>query len=103
MAEIDVIKIRISGSEYSLDPESLSWGEIEEMEKYFEQSFDDLDLASGRGAMFLAYIAKKRVDLTTTLDDLRRLPMTEIEVVEETLPFEEVREDGPLSSEQSSE
>jgi hypothetical protein len=103
MPDKEVIKIRVRGSEYSLDPESLTWGEIEEMERYFERSFEEIELASGRGAMFIAYLAKRRVDLTTTLDELRALPMTEIEVVEESLPFDEAAESGLPSSEPSSE
>jgi len=94
-SEQATIRIRIEGVEYSLDPESLSWGEIETIETYFGKAFEDVDLASARGAMLIAYLAKKRTDATFTLDDIRRLPMNAVEVIEEPVP---TVEDGDAES-----
>lgn len=89
-----VARFNIEGKTYEIDQDTLTWGEVEELEVYFDKSAEEVNLNSGRGAMFLAYLAKRRVEPNTTLDDLRALPVTAIEPAKPARPTEPPRDSG---------
>lgn len=75
----NTVRFRLEGKAYEINPEHLQWGEIEELEVYFDRSYDEIDFESMRGVMFLAYLARKRVEPLFTLDDMRRLELSDLE------------------------
>ena len=76
-----VSAFNIKGKRYEIDvdPSKLTWGEIEDLEVYFDRPLEDVNLDSARATMFLAYLAKRRKDPTTTLDEIRALSVNQIE------------------------
>ena len=83
-----VSRFIIDGKPYEIDVEHLTWGEIEEIEVYFDGNFDDLELATARGTMILAYLAMKRSDKSVTLDFIRDLELSQISADESERPTE---------------
>lgn len=75
-----VTVFQIKGKKYEIDadPNKFTWGEIEEMELYFDCPVEDIDFDQGRTTMFLAYLAKRRKDPATTLDEIRSLTVGQI-------------------------
>ena len=80
-----VSAFNIKGKRYEIDvdPSKLTWGEIEDLEVYFDRPLEDVNLDSARATMFLAYLAKRRKDPSTTLDEIRGLSVDQIEGVED--------------------
>ena len=76
-----------------MDFEKLQWGELEEMERLMDCPLEDARWDSARGVLTLAYIAVRKDKPAVTLDSLRALPMSEIELVDEPDPTLAV-EDG---------
>lgn len=64
-------RLELDGEVLELDMNTLTLGEIEEVEVYFDSPIDQVPWDSGRGGLILAYLAKRRRDPDTTLDDLR--------------------------------
>lgn len=73
-----VSRFLIEGKPYEIDAANLTWGEVEEVEMYFDCSFEDVDWNTGRGALILAYLAVKRTDENASLDYFRALPIDAI-------------------------
>lgn len=90
----EMVKIRIDQDVFDLDFDSLTLGELELIEREFDQSITGVDLASARGILVIAWIAKRRANPLSTLDELRALPSTAVELVEEdeTVPLDDAEE-----------
>ena len=73
-----VSRFTIKGGSYEIDADRLTWGEMEEMETYFDAPIGDVELESARATMFLAYLAKRRTEPRTTLDEIRALEIGDI-------------------------
>jgi hypothetical protein len=89
----DVTRIKIDGVEYEIDGNDLTWGEVELLEKETGKPISQLDFESATTMLVLAWLAKRRKDPLCSLDDLRALPMSAIEAVEDANPTPAV-EDG---------
>lgn len=81
-----VIRLKISGVEYDLDMSELTFGELELIEKESGKSLSDLDTSSATTMLVLAWLAKRRREPLTTLDEMRMLPLSAIEAVEDPTP-----------------
>jgi hypothetical protein len=81
-----VSRFTIEGKPYEIDMDSLTWGEIEEVELYFDRPYDAIDFESARGAMMLAYLARKRKEPGYTLDKMRELPVDSVEATKPERP-----------------
>lgn len=83
-------QFELDGEVLEFDLSTLTFGEAEELECYFGKSqariADDGDYESARGTLFIAYLAKKRLDPGTTLDDLRTLKISTLKEVEGERP-----------------
>lgn len=84
--ESTAVKVKIDGKVYEIDPENLEWGEVEQVEIYFGAAYDDINFTSMRGIMFLAYLARRRTDPSFTLDDMRRLKLSDVQDVDDDPP-----------------
>lgn len=71
-------RFTLQGKAYEIDPSNLEWGEVEEIELYFDCPVNDVDFESMRAVMFLAYLARKRVEPAFTLDEMRKLKMSDL-------------------------
>lgn len=78
----EVVKLKIDGTEYELDVESLTFGEVEAIEDATGKPFSDMDFDSAKAVMALALVAMRRKNPLTTLDDIRALPLSAIEPVD---------------------
>ena len=79
--------------------DELTWGELELLEREFDKPLSEIDLESMRAVMVLAWIAKRRVEPQTTLDDIRNLPLTAVEVVETEVADSPLDDDASASVE----
>lgn len=77
------MRIEINGEAYEIDPQNLTWGEMAEVETYFDRSINEIDFESARGTLILAYLAMKRRKPQTTLAELEALPL---EAIKEAKP-----------------
>lgn len=77
--EDNTVWVTIEGTTYEIDPSDLSWGEAEEIELYFDCAVDDVDWQTARGLMVLGYLARKRVEPTFMLADMKRLKAKDVE------------------------
>jgi hypothetical protein len=97
MASESVLKIRVQGEVHELDFDHMLWGELSDLEDLLGCSLEEANLATAKGVLALAYIAARRSQPAVTLDSLRALPMTEIELVEDDTvdptPADKVGED----------
>ena len=80
------VKFLIDGTEYTLDVDSLTFGEVEVIEDATGKGFGDLDFDSAKALMALALVAMRRKNPLATLDDIRALPLSAIQPVEEESP-----------------
>ena len=98
MASDSLLKIKVQGEVYELDFDQMLWGELSDLEDLLGCSLEDANLATAKGVLALAYIAVRRSQPAVTLDSLRALPMTEIELVEDDAvdptPADKVGEDA---------
>jgi hypothetical protein len=80
----DVISLKVENEVFDLDMDGLTWGELAELEEvaFGGESIDAINLESARGMIGLAWLARKRKYPQTIIDDLKRLPVGSIEVVE---------------------
>lgn len=78
------VRFKLEGNTYEIDPEHLRFGEIEELEVYFDAAYDEIDFESMRGVMFLLYLARKRVEPAFSLDDMRKIDISSFEQVDES-------------------
>ena len=92
----DVIHLRVQEDTYEVSMQDLTWGELTELEDLLGGSLEEANLASARGVLALAFIAVRRKQPAVTMDSLKALPMSEIELVDEPVPTsaDEVGEDG---------
>jgi hypothetical protein len=93
----NVTRIKIDGTEYEIDGNDLTWGEVELLEKETGRPIGQLDFESATTMLVLAWLAKRRKEPLCSLDDLRALPMSAIEAVEDGNPTQAV-EDGEVST-----
>jgi hypothetical protein len=63
----------------SINLDDLELGEIEELENTLEVSLGELDLTSARVMVHLIWIAKRRDDPTYTLDDARKIKLSQLQ------------------------
>lgn len=97
--EDNTVRFKLEGKPYEIDPEHLEWGEIEELEVYFDCAYNDIDFESMRGVMFLAYLARKRKEPEFTLDEMRRLKLSDMEDEDDaSRPTDSVPADGGSQS-----
>jgi hypothetical protein len=90
-------RIKVSGVEYVIDAENLTWGEMELLETETGRPIGQLDTESATTLLVLAWLARRRKEPLVSLDEMRALPMSAIEVVEDEDPTEAV-EDGAGST-----
>ena len=98
-----VTRILIEGREYSIDAANLTWGEMELLEKETGVPIGRLEMESATTMLVLAWLARRRREPTCSMDDMRRLPMQSIEVVEEPDPSpaavdSEISTDGTIGN-----
>lgn len=74
-----VSRFTVEGKAYEIDASDLEWGEVEEVEIYFDCPITEVDFDSGRGVMFLAYLARRRKEPSFTLDKARKLKIVDIQ------------------------
>ena len=83
-------RFELDGEVLEFDLSTLTFGEAEELECYFGKSqariAEDGDYESARGTLFIAFLARKRLDPGTTLDDLRSLKISTLKEVEGERP-----------------
>lgn len=91
-----LITIRVDADQFQIDLQDLTWGEAEELETIIGGSLAE-NMESVKGVIALAFMAKKRKHPLTTIDELRALPMSAIEIVEgesDALPTQGVADEG---------
>lgn len=81
MSNDSLITIRIDQEQFQIDMQDLTWGEAEVAEEIIGGSLAD-HLDRVKGVLAIAYLAKRRKNPLVSLDELRALPMTEIEILE---------------------
>jgi hypothetical protein len=74
-----VVRFKLEGKSYEIDPKHLEWGEIESLELYFDKAYDAIDFDSMRAVMFLAYLSRKRVEPDFTIEAMRHLKLSDLE------------------------
>lgn len=79
-----VVQFQIDGKTYDLDVESLTFGEVEILEDETGKPFGDLDFDSAKALMVLAYLARRRKEPLFSLEEMRALPITAVQPVEES-------------------
>jgi hypothetical protein len=62
----------------SIDLDDLELGEIEEFEELMGRSLGEVDLQSGKAMVHLIWIAKRREDPDYTLDDARKIKLSQL-------------------------
>lgn len=82
----DVLKIKVQDEVHELDFTALQWGELEEIESIMGCALEDARWDTAKGVLCLAFIAVRKDKPAVTLDSLRALPMSEIELVEDEVP-----------------
>lgn len=77
-----LVRFKIEGSEYELDLDDLEIGEVVEIEKFLDKPmteiFNERWQASASVTVILAYVAKRRVEPLTTLDQVLALKRIEV-------------------------
>lgn len=76
--EDTIVRFTLEGKTYEIDPVNLEWGEVEEMELYFDCPVGDIDFDTMRATMFLAYLARKRSEPAFTIEEMRRLKVSDL-------------------------
>ena len=93
------VELVVAQVQCRIDVRALDYGEMAEVEEIFGKPWDQVLLAdfnSAKGTILLAYLARRRVDPTFTLDHARRLKPGEIEV-KDARPTETPDADGSPS------
>lgn len=85
MPNDSLITIQIDGEQFQIDMQDLTWGEAEEIEEMIGGNLAD-NMESVKGVIALAYLAKKRKNPLTSIEELRALPLGAIEIVENEGP-----------------
>ena len=88
MSDSEVLHIKVdlgdgSPEVFQLDFDSLQWGELEEIETIMGCALEDARWDTAKGVLCLAFIAVRKTRPAVTLDSLRALPMSAIELVDE--------------------
>ena len=80
----DIVRIKVENEVFDLDMSALTWGELTELEEvaFGGESIEAVNLESARGIVGLAWLARKRKYPQTIIDDVKRLPVGAVEVVE---------------------
>ena len=78
----------IGDRDYTLD--DLELGEVEEFETAIGTTMGEADLTSAKAIIWLVYLVRRREDPEFTLDDARRVKLTDI------IRPEEIEADAPL-------
>lgn len=94
-----LIRFKLDGEVIEITIGSLTFGEIEYIESYFDRSLSEIDLMAGRGIMLLAFTALKRKDPDFELDDLRSKQVNSLEYLDD----EEAGDDADPPREGSTE
>jgi len=84
----EVTRLKVDDKVYDLDFDKLTLGELELIEKEFDKPLSEIDLESIRGILVLAWIARRQVEPLCSLDEMRALPASSVEVVDE-VPLEQ--------------
>lgn len=74
-----VSRFELDDEVLEIDVADLTFGEMEEVEGYFDRGMGEIDWDSGRALLLVAYLAKKRKHPQTTLDDLRDLKISSLQ------------------------
>ena len=90
----DSVRFSIEGKEYSLDVDSLTFGEVELIEDATGKAFGELDFDSAKSLMALAWVARRRVEPLCSLDDMRALPISAVQPVEDDVDPTSAGESG---------
>lgn len=91
-------RFELDGEVLELDLNDLTFGEIEILEEYFQCLVEDIPWGSTRSALMLAYLAKRRKDPTTTLDDLRDIKVSAFSEAKSKRPTKAAPEDSGSQS-----
>lgn len=93
--ETSAIELEIDGEKCSLDFETLTLGEVEEIEVYFGRPMGQIteeEWNTGRGTLLMAYLALHRKRPATTLDDVRRIQINKVGEAPEERPTKDSKE-----------
>lgn len=93
------IELVVAQVQCRIDVRALDYGEMAEAEELLGKPWGDVlltDFNSAKGTLVLAYLARRRVDPTFTLDHARRLKPGEIEV-KDARPTETPADSGEKS------
>jgi hypothetical protein len=101
MSSETTVKIKIEGVEYPVDVNGLTIGEVEMLERETGKPLGQIDFDSITAVAVLGWIARKRKEPMFTIDDMRRIPLSQIEAVQDEDPTQAV-EDGAGITEDTS-
>lgn len=93
------VELEVGGIACRIDSESLDYGEVFEIERFFERPIGELreeDWNGMRGTFVLGFLARRRVDPTFTREQAERLKPGDIKVTG-TRPIEIPDEPGESS------
>lgn len=90
MSQDSVARFKIEGVEYDIDINDLTIGEVEMIEKQTEKPLGQIDFESITAVAVLGWIARRRKEPMFTIEDMRMIPMSQIEAVDDPDPLEEV-------------
>lgn len=98
MSEGTVVRIKIEEVVYEIDVSNMTFGEVELLEREVGAALGKIDFESITAILALAWIARRRKEPMLSMDDLRVLPMSAIEVMDDVDPSVDVV-DGEDSTE----
>lgn len=78
MAADDAIKLTIDGREFSLDPNDLELGEVEQIEEMTGAPISELDLRFAKSMRALVYLVVHRDNPAFTLEDAAKIKVSAI-------------------------
>lgn len=81
MAE-ETLRIRIDGNVFPFSMDTMTWGELAEIETIIGGPIDEVNLESAKGIVALAYVIARRHNELVTIDSIKALPMGAIELVD---------------------
>lgn len=83
-----IVKFKFDGDAFEIDPESITWGEAEDIETGFGVPLDEIEDGSARNTMALLFVAIKRQRPAFTIDELRAMPIVKSTEDVESRPTE---------------
>ena len=86
MSKDSVIRIKIEGTEYPVDVDGLTIGEVEMLERETGKPLGQINFESVTSIAVLGWIARRRKEPMFTIEDMRLIPLSQIEAVEDTDP-----------------